>query len=138
MREWTSSCFGRTRGRASPSARGTAWATGRSCSPRARSSGRSGTTGCWTRSPGSDPDRKSTRLNSSHGSISYAVFCLKKKKTNKSADALGATELMSGHGDQVRHREHAGEDEHRPRLKGEGVQGSPRDTGARQPREVLG
>src|SRR6266852_4904110 len=27
-------------------------------------------------------DRKSTRLNSSHGSISYAVFCLKKKKTN--------------------------------------------------------
>src|SRR5690348_17863782 len=28
------------------------------------------------------PDRKSTRLNSSHPSISYAVFCLKKKKTN--------------------------------------------------------
>src|SRR5689334_23691776 len=27
-------------------------------------------------------DRKSTRLNSSHSSISYAVFCLKKKKTN--------------------------------------------------------
>src|SRR5207245_10609596 len=27
-----------------------------------------------------DADRKSTRLNSSHGSISYAVFCLKKKK----------------------------------------------------------
>src|SRR5690242_21633807 len=27
----------------------------------------------------SDPDRKSTRLNSSHMSISYAVFCLKKK-----------------------------------------------------------
>src|SRR5437868_11861104 len=26
-----------------------------------------------------DPDRKSTRLNSSHVSISYAVFCLKKK-----------------------------------------------------------
>src|SRR5207245_6612043 len=26
-----------------------------------------------------DRDRKSTRLNSSHGSISYAVFCLKKK-----------------------------------------------------------
>src|SRR2546422_6669326 len=37
-------------------------------------------------SPGRDPsdrfqaDRKSTRLNSSHGYISYAVFCLKKKK----------------------------------------------------------
>src|SRR3989449_5073872 len=28
-------------------------------------------------------DRKSTRLNSSHGYISYAVFCLKKKKKNK-------------------------------------------------------
>src|SRR5687768_17811095 len=29
------------------------------------------------------PDRKSTRLNSSHGYISYAVFCLKKKKKKK-------------------------------------------------------
>src|SRR2546429_3132469 len=28
-------------------------------------------------------DRKSTRLNSSHGYISYAVFCLKKKKNHK-------------------------------------------------------
>src|SRR5437867_13427853 len=28
-------------------------------------------------------DRKSTRLNSSHRTISYAVFCLKKKKKNK-------------------------------------------------------
>src|SRR2546429_4291354 len=30
------------------------------------------------------PDRKSTRLNSSHGYISYAVFCLKKKKYSQS------------------------------------------------------
>src|SRR2546422_4055505 len=30
--------------------------------------------------PRLDQDRKSTRLNSSHGYISYAVFCLKKKK----------------------------------------------------------
>src|SRR5438309_7599034 len=29
------------------------------------------------------PDRKSTRLNSSHSSISYAVFCLKKKKRHR-------------------------------------------------------
>src|SRR5438034_3516835 len=29
------------------------------------------------------PDRKSTRLNSSHTVISYAVFCLKKKKNHK-------------------------------------------------------
>src|SRR5438128_3802369 len=36
----------------------------------------------WRRSrwPPRRADRKSTRLNSSHGSISYAVFCLKKKK----------------------------------------------------------
>src|SRR2546422_5589455 len=31
-------------------------------------------------------DRKSTRLNSSHGYISYAVFCLKKKKKNTTGD----------------------------------------------------
>src|SRR3712207_8780294 len=29
------------------------------------------------------PDRKSTRLNSSHANISYAVFCLKKKKNKR-------------------------------------------------------
>src|SRR5699024_12628272 len=34
-------------------------------------------------------DRKSTRLNSSHVSISYAVFCLKKKKTTKGAGTAG-------------------------------------------------
>src|SRR2546422_7462310 len=31
-------------------------------------------------------DRKSTRLNSSHGYISYAVFCLKKKKPSRTED----------------------------------------------------
>src|SRR2546429_2629408 len=31
-------------------------------------------------------DRKSTRLNSSHGYISYAVFCLKKKKNQSALD----------------------------------------------------
>src|SRR5690242_20777569 len=36
---------------------------------------------------GGDGDRKSTRLNSSHMSISYAVFCLKKKKTEKLANS---------------------------------------------------
>src|SRR3712207_7674757 len=34
-------------------------------------------------SPRPPPDRKSTRLNSSHANISYAVFCLKKKKKTK-------------------------------------------------------
>src|SRR5258708_12052108 len=36
----------------------------------------------------SAPDRKSTRLNSSHQIISYAVFCLKKKKTHYNPPAL--------------------------------------------------
>src|SRR5208337_5215701 len=35
------------------------------------------------RAPRRHPDRKSTRLNSSHRCISYAVFCLKKKKKKK-------------------------------------------------------
>src|SRR2546422_6977220 len=33
-------------------------------------------------------DRKSTRLNSSHGYISYAVFCLKKKKTSNNSTTM--------------------------------------------------
>src|SRR5947209_14621273 len=36
--------------------------------------------------PKMKPDRKSTRLNSSHANISYAVFCLKKKKTSRPHD----------------------------------------------------
>src|SRR5690242_21215365 len=38
---------------------------------------------CPRDQPLTHQDRKSTRLNSSHMSISYAVFCLKKKKKNK-------------------------------------------------------
>src|SRR5256885_6952903 len=38
---------------------------------------------CYT-----DQDRKSTRLNSSHLVISYAVFCLKKKKRNNSLELI--------------------------------------------------
>src|SRR5437660_12493018 len=40
----------------------------------------------WT-----DLDRKSTRLNSSHVAISYAVFCLKKKKKKKQTNAREPT-----------------------------------------------
>src|SRR2546427_7142160 len=36
-----------------------------------------------------DLDRKSTRLNSSHSQISYAVFCLKKKKTHTGQHSNG-------------------------------------------------
>src|SRR3989449_8264788 len=38
-------------------------------------------------------DRKSTRLNSSHGYISYAVFCLKKKKKKSKKNALRVTQV---------------------------------------------
>src|SRR2546427_8147668 len=44
-------------------------------------------------------DRKSTRLNSSHSQISYAVFCLKKKKQNEEkqlADCGGRDRLRLG------------------------------------------
>src|SRR2546422_5048794 len=40
----------------------------------------------WVALPGLERDRKSTRLNSSHGYISYAVFCLKKKTMLIEAD----------------------------------------------------
>src|SRR2546429_7145713 len=39
-------------------------------------------------------DRKSTRLNSSHGYISYAVFCLKKKKHVRTAQRTGRWSAM--------------------------------------------
>src|SRR5687768_18048590 len=39
-------------------------------------------------------DRKSTRLNSSHGYISYAVFCLKKKKTGHVKEMLADLRLL--------------------------------------------
>src|SRR5258708_15415706 len=66
------------------------------------------TTACWQKSPGrttastlTSTDRKSTRLNSSHQIISYAVFCLKKKKHQpnsirhivSSANAYSITEI---------------------------------------------
>src|SRR5204863_7876881 len=43
-------------------------------------------------------DRKSTRLNSSHVEISYAVFCLKKKK-----ERVGCRGLMSSKGKELDH-----------------------------------
>src|SRR2546422_3222148 len=57
---------------------------------------------CPTPSP-PDRDRKSTRLNSSHGYISYAVFCLKKKKTpNAQRESPAVT--YSTHADRVPRR----------------------------------
>src|SRR5690349_24022532 len=54
----------------------------RSADRRRDGTRRAGGLGCGAGGP--TPDRKSTRLNSSHVEISYAVFCLKKKKKKKS------------------------------------------------------
>src|SRR5207245_11427841 len=57
--------------------------------------------------PLSRSDRKSTRLNSSHGSISYAVFCLKKQKIRSSSPeydrARDAGVILEGGGRGARH-----------------------------------
>src|SRR5258708_12830639 len=42
-------------------------------------------------------DRKSTRLNSSHQIISYAVFCLKKKKNHTHSPPSNTTPILSTH-----------------------------------------
>src|SRR5205814_9729107 len=49
----------------------------------------------YTLSAGVGEDRKSTRLNSSHLGISYAVFCLKKKTINATAELLIPRELST-------------------------------------------
>src|SRR3712207_7738736 len=61
--------------------------------PRAkRGQGRGGTVPrrARIRRQGGEEDRKSTRLNSSHANISYAVFCLKKKNERSGCGAAGA------------------------------------------------
>src|SRR2546422_1929955 len=52
----------------------------------------------WVARPpgaGDSIDRKSTRLNSSHGYISYAVFCLKKKKNTTTSNHTRPTQIPS-------------------------------------------
>src|SRR5438034_7050480 len=58
--------------------------------PRARGGARRGRHGRHARAvrDGRERDRKSTRLNSSHTVISYAVFCLKKKITHNTGSNL--------------------------------------------------
>src|SRR5437667_5250121 len=59
----------------------------------------------WTRSwqaaARKSTDRKSTRLNSSHITISYAVFCLKKKKKTKQHTGPNSTELFPSPNDRT-------------------------------------
>src|SRR2546430_8427373 len=52
--------------------------------------------GCPTLRESAGRDRKSTRLNSSHSQISYAVFCLKKKKTPYAPLSLRAARTRAG------------------------------------------
>src|SRR3712207_8898494 len=54
-----------------------------------------------------EEDRKSTRLNSSHANISYAVFCLKKKKTYCQVDILSALHLLLRSHTHVIYYDHA-------------------------------
>src|SRR3712207_6901558 len=56
---------------------------------------RSGSRGCRAR-PESRRDRKSTRLNSSHANISYAVFCLKKNSQQLFQPGLGVEKTEVG------------------------------------------
>src|SRR5687768_18329626 len=77
----------------------TLFRSSRSGRPRA-----GGGRGCRARGrrsrPASPADRKSTRLNSSHGYISYAVFCLKnKKKTQNKLDNQKQTDTLPVHSD---------------------------------------
>src|SRR5438309_2404659 len=59
--------------------------------------------GIGRRTGGGRQDRKSTRLNSSHSSISYAVFCLKKKKHAHLYDYRSARFRISERRQQANH-----------------------------------
>src|SRR5439155_17456931 len=74
------------------------WDSGSKCRARARSpTSRRGAPASASARPRAR-DRKSTRLNSSHVAISYAVFCLKKKK------AADTQQVVAGHSDIGVHR----------------------------------
>src|SRR2546430_4647791 len=76
-------------------------------------------------------DRKSTRLNSSHSQISYAVFCLKKKRSWRVAAARGAIEQLV----EVTPRHQRGDQRNTQRLHGLRTRGCKRRTAsARVPR----
>src|SRR5438445_7530529 len=66
-----------------------AWVGQQVCGSPAAIAGVTRSRGFGVRDQRAAEDRKSTRLNSSHANISYAVFCLKKKKINRKHDLGG-------------------------------------------------
>src|SRR2546430_695572 len=62
---------------------------------------------CWGATrwswPTCDVDRKSTRLNSSHSQISYAVFCLKKKKNKHAVTPMDIIIRLHAHAHSIEH-----------------------------------
>src|SRR5690625_5684939 len=81
-------------GGASSAASSSAMSTGSTTLEIFDSSHRATPTATRTMSDRHDQDRKSTRLNSSHVAISYAVFCLKKKK--QARNQLAGAEQNTG------------------------------------------
>src|SRR5689334_24626006 len=78
------------------SRRGTRLATDRDTGCRRLVGGR-------CRRAAAEEDRKSTRLNSSHSSISYAVFCLKKKKKKKQNKYIAKIDISNNNERTPRH-----------------------------------
>src|SRR5256884_6957867 len=82
-----------------------------------------------------DRDRKSTRLNSSHGYISYAVFCLKKKKkthdatTTHAADSADHQSACNLGRTQLRDRDPNGRQAHKIVMSAHALHSAPRATG---------
>src|SRR5260221_10776193 len=79
-----------------------------------------------------NPDRKSTRLNSSHTVISYAVFCLKKKNEFDTEGDDAAREQIHHHHDPVAGQQDrfAREESYAPKtILGLAHKGQPRRTG---------
>src|SRR5256885_3175369 len=63
----------------------------------------SGTSSAATMKNAAEEDRKSTRLNSSHLVISYAVFCLKKKKNHSLVVNIFPAVLVADHAETCQH-----------------------------------
>src|SRR5207249_11307179 len=72
----------------------TLFRSNRECDETRRRDARCGPRTEYSLTDADSRDRKSTRLNSSHVSISYAVFCLKKKKERHKRKCTGSDEVV--------------------------------------------